>query len=109
MIGGAIGTAVAGALFGPPLGALATEIGTEPVFGSVLVVDRWCSRPPRRACPTRRSRQRGQPRARCCAPLRQRGRCLAPPALVAVPSLMFGAIAVLVPLRVDDLGGGARR
>ena len=27
-------------------------------------------------------------------------------AFVAVPSLMFGAIEVLVPLRIDDLGGG---
>ena len=27
-------------------------------------------------------------------------------AFVAVPSLMFGAIEVLVPLRIDELGGG---
>ena len=28
-------------------------------------------------------------------------------AFVAAPSLMAGAIEVLVPLRIDDLGGGA--
>src|ERR1700744_128949 len=38
VIGTALGTAVAGSLLGPVLGALAASIGTEVVFGSVLVV-----------------------------------------------------------------------
>ena len=38
MIGTALGTAVAGSLLGPALGALAASIGTEVVFGAVLVV-----------------------------------------------------------------------
>ena len=38
VIGTALGTAVAGALLGPALGALAAAVGTELVFGSVLVV-----------------------------------------------------------------------
>src|SRR5688500_14134387 len=38
LIGSALGAAVAGALLGPALGGLAGEVGTEPVFGSVLVL-----------------------------------------------------------------------
>ena len=38
VIGTALGMAVAGALVGPALGALAAQIGTEPVFGAVLVI-----------------------------------------------------------------------
>src|ERR1700761_6146786 len=38
VIGTALGTAVAGSLLGPVLGAPAASIGTEVVFGSVLVV-----------------------------------------------------------------------
>ncbi len=38
VIGTALGTAVAGALLGPALGAIAASVGTEPVFGSVLVI-----------------------------------------------------------------------
>src|SRR3954453_8034162 len=38
VIGTALGTAVAGALLGPAIGAVAASIGTEIVFGSVLLV-----------------------------------------------------------------------
>src|SRR6476646_4457054 len=38
VIGTALGTAVAGALNGPALGALAAEIGTEPAFSAVLAI-----------------------------------------------------------------------
>src|SRR3954447_9892985 len=37
-IGAALGTAVAGALIGPAVGALAVEIGTEVVFGAVVLI-----------------------------------------------------------------------
>ena len=37
-IGTLLGIAVAGALLGPPLGAIAEAVGTEPVFGSVLIL-----------------------------------------------------------------------
>ena len=40
VIGDVLGIAIAGALLGPVLGALAAEVGTEPVFASVLVLDR---------------------------------------------------------------------
>ena len=38
VIGDVLGIAIAGALLGPGLGALAAEVGTEPVFSSVLVL-----------------------------------------------------------------------
>jgi MFS family permease len=103
VIGTALGTAVAGALLGPVLGAVAASVGTGPVFGSVLVV----------ACALAYAASRLE-EAR--APERQTLRevwstILSRPvrdavAFVAVPSVMFGAIEVLVPLRIDALGGG---
>jgi MFS family permease len=104
VIGTALGAALAGALCGPPLGALASAVGTEPVFGSVLLLSGVLAAAALRI-PDAREQQSGS--------LREVASCLsAPPvvtasALVAVPSLMFGAISVLVPLRLDELGGGA--
>lgn len=103
VIGTALGTAVAGALLGPVLGAAAASIGTGPVFGSVLVVTLVlayaASRLPEARVPERQT-------------LREVGATLLSRpifdgvAFVAVPSVMFGAIEVLVPLRIDSLGGG---
>jgi MFS family permease len=103
VIGTALGTAVAGALLGPALGALAVSIGTEPVFGAVLVVAlglAWvAARTPDVGIPERQS-------------LRDVGRALRSRPVVdaalfvGVPSVMFGAFEVLVPLRIDALGGG---
>ncbi len=103
VIGTALGTAVAGALLGPALGALAVSIGTEPVFGAVLVVAlglAWvASRTPDVGIPERQSlRDVG-------AALRSRP-VLDATIFVAVPSVMFGAFEVLVPLRIAALGGG---
>jgi MFS family permease len=103
VIGTALGTAVAGALLGPALGAVAGTIGTEAVFSSILVVTlvlAWiASRFPEAELRERQGLKE------------VRGAMLSPPVLnavlfVAVPSTMFGAIEVLVPLRIDDLGGG---
>lgn len=103
VIGTALGTAVAGALVGPILGAIAAEVGTEAVFGAVLgialVLAALASRLPEAGPPERQ-------------PLREVGATiltrpiLTATAFVAVPSLMFGAVEVLVPLRIDELGGG---
>ena len=62
VIGTALGTAVAGALLGPALGALAASVGTEPVFGSVLVVAIGARRSPPRGW-----RRRARPSSRACA------------------------------------------
>jgi MFS family permease len=103
VIGTALGTAVAGALVGPVLGALAAEIGTEVVFGAVLAISLLL------AVVASRFPEAGPPEHQ---PLRQVATALfshpvlVATAFVAVPSLMFGVVEVLVPLRIDDLGGG---
>jgi MFS family permease len=103
VIGTALGTAVAGALIGPALGALAAEIGTEPVFGAVLGIAAvfaflaW--RTPEGAPPEKQ----GLDEVAAVVLTRP---ILTATAFVAVPSAMFGAVEVLVPLRVNDLGGG---
>ena len=103
IIGGALGTAVAGALLGPALGAVAGAIGTEPVFSSVLLItlalSYIASRFPESRTPERQSLEE------VVATLLSRP-LLESAAFVAVPSVMFGAIEVLVPLRIDGLGGG---
>jgi len=103
VIGTALGTAVAGALLGPVLGAAAAEIGTESVFAGVavaaLVLAYVASRLPDSRAPERQSL------GEVGATLVSRP-VLDAAAFVAVPSVMFGAIEVLVPLRIDDLGGG---
>jgi MFS family permease len=103
VIGTALGTAVAGALLGPALGAVAGAAGTEAVFGSVLLLTlilAWISS----RFPEAEVRERqnlGEVRRAMLSPP-----VLSAVVFVAVPSTMFGAIEVLVPLRIDDLGGG---
>ncbi|MDQ2630199.1 MAG: MFS transporter [Actinomycetota bacterium] len=103
VIGTALGTAVAGALLGPALGAIAGEIGTELVFSSVLLVTVALSLAAARLPETNKPERQTWGDAM--------GTLVSRPVLesalfVAVPSVMFGAIEVLVPLRIDDLGGG---
>lgn len=103
IIGSALGTAVAGALLGPALGAVAGSIGTKVVFSSVLVLTvllAWiASREPETRAPEEQTLRE------VVATLVSRP-VLNAAAFVAVPSVMFGAIEVLVPLRIDELGGG---
>lgn len=105
VIGTALGTAVAGALLGPLLGAVAGEIGTAPVFSLVLLItvllSYFASRLPETGAPERQALGEVV-RILVSRPL------LEVAAFVAVPSVMFGAIEVLVPLRIDDLGGSQR-
>lgn len=103
VIGSALGTAVAGALLGPVLGALAASIGTEVVFGSVLIVAlglaylAWLT--------PDSSRPETQPLGEILEVLGSRP-VVDAAIFVGMPSVMFGAIEVLVPLRIDALGGG---
>lgn len=103
VIGTAVGTAVAGALVGPLVGAIAAEVGTELVFSAVLaiaaVLAAIAARTPEVGAPER------QPLREVAAIVATRP-ILTATAFVAVPSLMFGAVEVLVPLRIDELGGG---
>jgi len=104
VIGSVFGAAVAGALLGPALGALASELGTGPVFSSVLVVSGAL------ALVALRTPEHGRG-----VPGRPRDvwtRIASRPVLlatwyVAVPSTMFGVVNVLIPLRIHALGGGA--
>ncbi|MBW8059897.1 MAG: MFS transporter, partial [Solirubrobacterales bacterium] len=103
VIGTVLGTAVAGALVGPVLGAVAAEVGTEAVFGGVLgvavLLAAFASRLPEARAPEE------QELSEVAAAILSRP-VLTATAFVAVPSLMFGAVEVLVPLRIDELGGG---
>jgi MFS family permease len=103
VIGTALGTAVAGALVGPILGAVAAEVGTEVVFGAVLgialILAAIAARFPEAGPPERQS-------LREVAATMATRPILTATAFVAVPSVMFGTVEVLVPLRIDELGGG---
>jgi MFS family permease len=104
VIGTALGAAVAGALLGPALGALAVEIGTEVVFSSVLALA---------VLLVFAALQIEDATARQSESLREVWRAMAnrpvvaATGLVAVQSILFGVVAVLVPLRIDELGGGS--
>lgn len=103
VIGTALGVAVAGALFGPALGALAAEVGTELVFSGVLgvtlVLALFAARQPEGEL------QEPQDLSRVVDTILSRP-VLMGTAFVAIPSVMFGAVEVLAPLRIADLGGG---
>jgi MFS family permease len=103
VIGTALGTAVAGALLGPALGALAAQIGTEVVFSAVLgvalVLALFAARLPEAQAPEPQA-VREVLQTIFSRPI------LTATAFVAVPSVMFGAVEVLAPLQIADLGGG---
>ena len=103
LIGTALAAAVAGALFGPVIGAAADAIGQKPVFGGVavlgLVLMVWALRMPA-----------AQPGT--ATPLRTMlwslfdRRVAAGMWLTTLPSVLFGTVSVLGPLRMDELGAG---
>jgi len=100
-IGAAMGAAIVGALFGPVLGGIASVVGTGPAFASVAVlasvlgVAAW--RTPAY------TPEHPQPLGRLFGALRDRA-ILASIWFVLVPALLFGAVNVLGPLRLDVLG-----
>jgi MFS family permease len=104
LIGTALAAAVAGALFGPVLGALADQLGQEPVFGAIALVGIgmmiWAARMPG-AQPDVVT-----PVRTVVASLADR-RVAAGMWLTTLPSLLFGTVAVLAPLRLDELGAGS--
>jgi MFS family permease len=103
LIGTGLAAAVAGALFGPVLGAAAHALGQGPVFGAVaaagvgMIV--WASR------------LEGAPLGgvtsfrMLLASLADR-RVAAGMWLTTLPSVLYGTVTVLGPLRLDDLGAG---
>jgi MFS family permease len=103
IIGTAMGTAVVGALVGPAVGALAAAVGTELVFSAVLVVAvvlaLFTAQLPEVEPPEEQSL------AEVAETIFSRP-ILVATSFVAIPSVMFGAVEVLVPLQIADLGGG---
>lgn len=104
LIGQAFATAIAGALFGPVLGGIASVTGTRWTFGAVglasfaLVV--WAALMP--------SQLPEKPQGisalgRAMTDRRVLGGCW----FVVLPSLLFGVVSVLGPLRLSLLGFGA--
>lgn len=101
LIGATFAAAIVGLLLGPVLGSIATLTGPEAVFSGVAVIAAgliaWVLTTPGAApAPV--------------PPLRQvAGAILTAPVmlgfwLIALPSILSGALDVLAPLRLDDLG-----
>jgi MFS family permease len=103
-IGTALAAAVAGALFGPVLGAAAGALGQEPVFGAVAVVGVGLM-----VFATRMEAQEpgGDSRLSTLIGSMSDRRVAAGMWLTTLPGLLFGTVAVLGPLRLDELGAGA--
>jgi MFS family permease len=103
LIGTALAAAVGGALFGPVLGAAADAIGQAPVFGAVAAAGVgmmvWAWRMPA-----------AQPGAATSFRMLIRSlgdrRVAAGMWLTTLPSVLFGTVTVLGPLRLDELGAG---
>ena len=101
MIGAVIAAAVVGDLLGAPIGALAHEIGTEPVFATVffaaaILIAVAAGIPDASEMPR-------QPVREAIAVVRRSN----VPRLVFVlggPSLAFGFLVVVAPLKMDELG-----
>jgi MFS family permease len=100
LIGGAISAAIGGVLLGPVLGAAAVELGPGAVFSGVAVfaggLATWAALTP--AVPVRRTASSVSPRDLVARPV------LIAVWLVALPAAFAGAINVLTPLRLDELG-----
>ena len=101
LIGTTMGAAVFGALIGPVLGAIATVAGVRAtfvgvgVFGVALAL--WVAASPgvpAQPQPVRELFRRGD------------RRLLGGMWLLVLPALLFGVVAVLVPLRLHDAGWG---
>jgi MFS family permease len=103
MLGTAIGAAIFGALLGPAVGAFAEGIGPRPAFVAVgcaaLVLAGWALRTPAVA-PEPQS-----PRA--LLPALRQPLMLGALWLMVLPALVFGVVAVLVPLELGDAGWSA--
>jgi MFS family permease len=104
LIGSAFGAAIAGALFGPVVGAVASYTGTAPAFGVVgALAAGLLVAAIRTPAATPEAPQ----------PLRTLFEALAVPRirvgiwLVLLPAMLFGNLSVLVPLRLSHLGWGA--
>lgn len=103
MLGTALGAAIFGALLGPMLGAFADVTAPEIAFsavalGCVVLAAAALRTPPAAAEPANPRR---------LAAFATERRLTAGLYLMGLPALLFGVLAVLIPLRLDGLGWGA--
>jgi MFS family permease len=103
-IGTAIGTGVAGALLGPVVGALAGAVGTQTVFSATALVTLALAYAASRV--DDRHVADVQSVAEIVRGILTQG-VLNAGLFTAIPALCFGVLAVLTPLKMDALGGGA--
>lgn len=103
VMGTLLAAAVAGELIGPPVGAFADEIGTEKVFGGVLLLCVLLVILARTVPPV--AEADGQTARQALRAVRNSGILAWLMALLAVigPSIALGSILLLAPLRFDDL------
>ena len=104
LIGRTISFAIVGALFGPALGGIASEAGTRGTFTAVAVIALAVAAVAARTEAPARGPEQSLGRVR--AALRD-GPLRTALWLVALPALLYGTTAVLVPLRLSHLGVGA--
>jgi MFS family permease len=104
LIGNAFAMAVAGALFGPVIGGVASLAGIAWTFGAVGVASfglvAWAALTPGE------TGEKPQSPLHLARALGDR-RILVAGWFVLLPALLFGVVAVLVPLRLAQLGFGA--
>jgi MFS family permease len=104
LIGSAMGVAIFGAMLGPVIGGIASVTSTQATFGGIACIGlglaAWA------AVTSSQREPSGQPVSMLFSALTKRG-MLASVWLVALPSISFGALGVLAPLRLHDLGLGA--
>jgi MFS family permease len=105
LIGSAFGVAIAGALFGPVLGAAASFTGTGPAFGAVALVA--VALAAAAAATPAAPPEEPQPLRKLAEALRHSRTIQAGFWLCVLPALCFGTLSVLAPLRLSALGWGA--
>jgi len=104
LIGAAVGAGIAGAFLGPIVGGAAAAFGTRPVFSAVAAVGLGIAVAAALAPAGRPDEP--QTLAALLPHLRNR-RLVGGMWLVALPSILFGVVSVLAPLRLHALGFGA--
>ncbi|HWC48501.1 MAG TPA: MFS transporter [Solirubrobacterales bacterium] len=102
MMGGAMAAGVFGALAGPPLGALGAAIGSRTLFTAIALIPVLLGLAALTIPDAGHAAEDSRIRTAFGSKTFRTGLLL----LIA-PSLCFGVLAVLAPLRLDDLGAGA--
>jgi MFS family permease len=105
LIGSAFGAAIAGALFGPVVGAVASFTGTAPAFGGVALLA--VALVAAAATTPAAAPEKPQPIRMLLEALLRDSRIQTGVWLCLLPALLFGTLSVLAPLRLSDLGWGA--